>query len=170
MKNVAFTAGLLVAGLMFTAQASAREGHALVQTVSGEAKMTVDGKKWVPLQVGALLKTGTTVKTSAEGRTDLFLGLNGSMLRLVGGTELTFNRLNIEESPIEPIAQTEMILKSGRAIGNVRKLPMGSSYVINTPKGVAKVKGTVYDINAEGELSWSPARSSTPTKPMARKY
>ena len=32
MKNVAFTAGLLVAGLMFTAQASAREGHALVQT------------------------------------------------------------------------------------------------------------------------------------------
>lgn len=152
MKNVAFTAGLLVAGLMFTAQASAREGHALVQTVSGEAKMTVDGKKWVPLQVGALLKTGTTVKTSAEGRTDLFLGLNGSMLRLVGGTELTFSRLNIEESPIEPIAQTEMILKSGRAIGNVRKLPMGSSYVINTPKGVAKVKGTVYDINAEGEL------------------
>ena len=45
MKNVAFTAGLLVAGLMFTSQASAREGHALVQTVSGEAKMTVDGKK-----------------------------------------------------------------------------------------------------------------------------
>ena len=152
MKNVAFTAGLLVAGLMFTAHASAREGHALVQTVSGEAKMTVDGKKWVPLQVGALLETGTTVKTGAEGRTDLFLGLNGSMLRLVGGTELTFSRLNIEESPIEPIAQTEMILKSGRAIGNVRKLPMGSSYVIKTPKGVAKVKGTVYDINAEGEL------------------
>jgi len=29
---------------------------------------------------------------------------------------------------------------------------MGSSYVIKTPKGVAKVKGTVYDINAEGEL------------------
>ncbi|MBV59515.1 MAG: hypothetical protein CMO58_07980, partial [Verrucomicrobiales bacterium] len=152
MKNVAFTAGLLVAGLMFTAQASTREGHALVQTVSGEAKMTVDGKKWVPLQVGALLETGTTVKTGAEGRTDLFLGLNGSMLRLVGGTELTFSRLNIEESPIEPIAQTEMILKSGRAIGNVRKLTMGSSYVIKTPKGVAKVKGTVYDINAEGEL------------------
>ena len=110
---------------MFTAQANAREGQALVQTVSGEAKMTVDGKKWVPLQVGALLKTGTTVKTGAEGRTDLFLGLNGSMLRLVGDTELTFSRLTIEESPIEPIAQTEMILKSGRAIGNVRKLPMG---------------------------------------------
>ena len=37
-------------------------------------------------------------------------------------------------------------------IGNVRKLPMGSSYVIKTPKGLAKVKGTVYDINANGEL------------------
>ena len=139
MKNVSITAGLLAAGLMFAAQANAREGHALVQTVSGKASMSVDGKKWIPLQVGALLKTGTTVKTSAEGRTDLFLGLNGSMLRLVGGTELTFSRLNIEESPIEPIAQTEMILKSGRAIGNVRKLPIGSSYVMKTPKGEANV-------------------------------
>ena len=152
MKNASITAGLLAAGLMFAAQANARDGHALVQTVSGEASMSVDGKKWVPLQVGALLKTGATVKTGAEGRTDLFLGLNGSMLRLVGGTEMTFSRLNIEESPIEPIAQTEMILKSGRAIGNVRKLPLGSSYVIKTPKGEANVKGTVYDINADGEL------------------
>ena len=56
------------------------------------------------------------------------------------------------ESPIEPIAQTEMELIRGRVIGNVRKLPMGSSYVIKTPKGEAKVKGTVYDINADGEL------------------
>ncbi|GIT06026.1 MAG: hypothetical protein CM1200mP29_14370 [Verrucomicrobiota bacterium] len=34
-----------------------------------------------------------------------------------------------------------MELRSGRVIGNVRKLPMGSSYVIKTPKGMAKVKG-----------------------------
>jgi len=152
MKNVAFTAVLLSAGLLSAAQAETRQGNALVQTVHGEAKMTVDGKNWIPLQVGSLLKTGTTVKTGTAGRTDLFLGINGSMLRLVGGTELTFSRLAIKESPIEPIAQTEMILKSGRAIGSVRKLPMGSSYVIKTPKGEAKVKGTVYDINAEGEL------------------
>ena len=74
MKNASITSGLLAAGLLFAAQANAREGHALVQTVSGKATMSVDGKKWVPLQVGALLNTGATVKTSAEGRTDLFLG------------------------------------------------------------------------------------------------
>ena len=74
------------------------------------------------------------------------------MLRLAANSELKFNRLAIMESPIEPIAQTEMELIRGRVIGNVRKLPMGSSYVIKTPKGEAKVKGTVYDINADGEL------------------
>ena len=114
--------------------------------------MLANGAKWLPLQTGEMLKTGAVVKTGAKSQADLFLGINGSMLRLAANTELKFNRLAIEESPIESIAQTEMELISGRVIGNVRKLPMGSSYVIKTPKGVAKVKGTVYDINADGEL------------------
>lgn len=114
--------------------------------------MLANGGKWLPLQTGEMLKTGAVVKTGAKSQADLFLGINGSMLRLAANTELKFTRLAIEQSPIEPIAQTEMELISGRVIGNVRKLPMGSSYVIKTPKGVAKVKGTVYDINADGEL------------------
>jgi hypothetical protein len=114
--------------------------------------MLANGGKWLPLQTGEMLKSGAVVKTGAKSRADLFLGINGSMLRLDANTELKFTRLAIEQSPIEPIAQTEMELISGRVIGNVRKLPMGSSYVIKTPKGVAKVKGTVYDINADGEL------------------
>ena len=145
-------AGLLAAGFLSTAQAETRDGQALVQAVSGEATMLVDGGKWLPLQTGQLLKTGAVVKTGAKSRADLFLGVNGSLLRLAADTELKFNRLTVEISPIEPIAKTEMELRSGRVIGNVRKLPMGSSYVIKTPMGEADVKGTVYDINANGEL------------------
>ena len=151
MKRVSFTAGLVVAGLLFAAQANARDGQALVQSISGEVKL-LDGSKWLPLQTGQLLKTGAVVKTGAKSRADLFLGVNGSMLRLAANTELKFSRLAVEISPIEPIAKTEMELRSGRVIGNVRKLPMGSSYVIKTPVGVADIKGTVYDINANGEL------------------
>ncbi len=114
--------------------------------------MLANGGKWLPLQTGEMLKSGAVVKTGAKSRADLFLGINGSMLRLAANTELKFTRLAIEESPIESIAQTEMELISGRVIGNVRKLPMGSSYVIKTPMGVADIKGTVYDINADGEL------------------
>ena len=144
--------GLSAAGLLSSAEANTRDGQALVQTVSGEAKFSVDGDKWLPLQTGQLLKTGAVVKTGAKARADLFLGINGSLLRLDANTELKFNRLAIKVSPIEHMAETEMELRSGRVIGNVRKLPMGSSYVLNTPKGVADVKGTVYDINADGEL------------------
>jgi hypothetical protein len=152
MKRVSYTAGLVVAGLLFAAQANAREGQALVQSISGEVTMLANGGKWLPLQTGEMLKSGAVVKTGAKSRVDLFLGINGSMLRLAANTELKFTRLAIEESPIESIAQTEMELISGRVIGNVRKLPMGSSYVIKTPMGVADIKGTVYDINADGEL------------------
>ena len=152
MKRVSFVVGLIAAGLLSSAEANTRDGQALVQTVSGEAKFSVDGDKWLPLQTGQLLKTGAVVKTGAKARADLFLGINGSLLRLDADTELKFNRLAIKVSPIEHMAETEMELRSGRVIGNVRKLPMGSSYVLNTPKGVADVKGTVYDINADGEL------------------
>lgn len=145
-------AGLIAAGLLSSAEANTRDGQALVQTVSGEAKFSVDGDKWLPLQTGQLLKTGAVVKTGAKARADLFLGINGSLLRLDANTELKFSRLAIKVSPIEHMAETEMELRSGRVIGNVRKLPMGSSYVLKTPKGVADVKGTVYDINADGEL------------------
>ena len=153
MKRVSYTAGLVVAGLLFAAQANAREGRALVQSISGDAKtLSMDGSKWLPLQTGQLIKSGAVVKTGVKSQADLFLGINGSMLRLAANTELRFTRLTVEISAIEPIAKTEMELISGRVIGNVRKLPMGSSYVIKTPKGVAKVKGTVYDINADGKL------------------
>jgi len=144
--------GLVAAGLLSSAEANTRDGQALVQTVSGEAKFSLDGDKWLPLQTGQLIKTGAVVKTGAKARADLFLGINGSLLRLDANTELKFNRLAIKVSPIEHMAETEMELRSGRVIGNVRKLPMGSSYVLKTPKGVADVKGTVYDINADGEL------------------
>ena len=148
MKRVSYTAGLVVAGLLFAAQANAREGRALVQSISGDAKtLSMDGSKWLPLQTGQLLKSGAVVKTGVKSQADLFLGINGSMLRLAANTELIFTRLTVEISAIEPIAKTEMELISGRVIGNVRKLPMGSSYVIKTPMGVAKVKGTVYDLS-----------------------
>ena len=152
MKRVSFIVGLIATGLLFTAQANTRDGQALVQAVNGEATVSLDGSKWLPLQAGQLLKTGAVVKTGADSRADLFLGINGSLLRLTADTELKFNKLAVKISPIEPIAVTEMELRRGRVIGNVRKLPMGSKYLLKTPKGEADVKGTVYDINADGEL------------------
>ena len=77
MKRVSFTAGLLVAGLLFTAQANAREGQALVQSISGEVTMLVDGGNWLPMQTGEMLKSGTVVKTGANSQADCFLGSTG---------------------------------------------------------------------------------------------
>ena len=77
MKRVSFTAGLLVAGLLFTAQANAREGQALVQSISGEVTMLVDGGNWLPMQTGEMLKSGTVVKTGANRKPICFWGSTG---------------------------------------------------------------------------------------------
>ena len=66
MKRVSYTAGLVVAGLLFAAQANAREGQALVQSISGEVTMLANGGKWLLLQTGYMLKTGAGVKNGAK--------------------------------------------------------------------------------------------------------
>ena len=87
MKNLFFTAVLMSAGFLFTSQAEAREGSAMVRTVSGEATMSIDGKNWSPLKVGTVLRTGATVKTSKDAQADLFLGLNGIVVKSHGGAD-----------------------------------------------------------------------------------
>ena len=86
MKRVSFTAGLVVAGLLFAAPANAREGQALVQSISGEVTKLANGGKWLPIHTGEMLKTGAVVKTGANSPADLYLGINGSMMRLVAHT------------------------------------------------------------------------------------
>src|SRR5207302_657843 len=41
-------------------------------------------------------------------------------------------------------------LRSGRVLGNVRKMAAASKYEVKTPHGVAGIRGTEYDIRADG--------------------
>ncbi|MBI4327421.1 MAG: FecR domain-containing protein, partial [Chloroflexi bacterium] len=153
MKQVGFFANLMAYGVALLAvfamaSAQAAAGKAVVRTVRGTAQYT-EGTKSGPLKVGLTLKSGAVVTTAANSQVDLFLGENGPVVRINQASTLALDKLTFEQTGIDTVIETEMNLKSGEILGNVKKLAKASTYEVKTPMGVAGIRGTQYNINAD---------------------
>lgn len=50
----------------------------------------------------------------------------------------------------ETVTETQLDLKAGRITGSVKKMSAASKYEVKLPNGVAGIRGTTYDISADG--------------------
>src|SRR5439155_16866129 len=48
------------------------------------------------------------------------------------------------------VTETQLDLKAGRITSNVKRMSAASKYEVKIPNGVAGIRGTIYDITAEG--------------------
>lgn len=136
-----------------------------------------------PLKVGAILKPGTVVQTAADSYVDVVLNnanataastssanpalMNASSsgggrnhpkveqdaIRIFENSVLGFDKLTITQTGADRITETQLDLKHGRIFGTVRKLSAASKYEIKIPTGVAGIRGTIFLLSADGELS-----------------
>lgn len=127
-----------------TATAQVNPGKAVVRSITGSATYT-DGLGFEqPLALGTVLKEGQTVKTGADGNVDLFLAENGPGVSLNPSSTLKFNKLSTSVSPLGTLIDTQLDLQQGQMYGNVQKLLPGSRYEVNTPQGLAVIRGTEF--------------------------
>lgn len=138
-----------LATMLAVASAQAESGKARVRAVRGSADYS-DGGSWMPLRVGKVLTSGAKIRTQAQTTVDLFLDVNGPVVRVTENTELGLDKLNFDQTGADAVIETQLDLKSGRILGKVNKLASASKYEIKTPVGVAAIKGTEYDISANG--------------------
>ncbi|MDB6024290.1 MAG: FecR protein [Verrucomicrobiales bacterium] len=151
MKQFTTVARLLLClalfSISFQAQAVTKDGKAVVRAVRGtSAKYSSGGGVWVPLKVGTTLQPGSAIQTGAETTVDLFLGQNGPVVRVTPDTTLGFDKLAFSDTGADRVIDTQLNLKSGRILGNVKKLASASRYEIKTPIGVAGIRGTDFDV------------------------
>jgi hypothetical protein len=130
-----------------------KAGRAVVRAIRGSARVAVNGGEWAPLKVNTVLRSGHVIQTSKESNVDLFLGVNGPVVRVTSDTILYIEKLAYKQVGQETVIDTQLNLRSGRILGNVRKLAMDSVYEIKTPAGIAGVQGTEYDISADGRVT-----------------
>jgi hypothetical protein len=146
------TVSAALLALAAVAQAAVEKGVAKVVAVQGAAEVSLDGTSWAPLAKGERLGEGALVRTAPGGAADLDLGRNGSLLRVMPGSTVAFSALTYERTSIETIINTQLELRTGRLMGHVQKLSAASKYEVKTPAVVAGIRGTRYDITAEGKV------------------
>lgn len=146
------TCAVLLGAALLTSTAEAAVGKAVVRAVRGSADYSDGSGSWLPLKVGRVLKPGAIIRTSADSQVDLFLEQNGPVVRVTQSTQLAIERLSYENTGVESVIDTGLDLRSGRILGNVKKMAEASKYEVKTPNGVAGIRGTEYDISADGKV------------------
>jgi hypothetical protein len=136
-----------------SAQAAPQENTAKVRAVRGSANYSTDrGANWKTLKVGASLKQNSVIRTAPGSSVDLFLNENGPTVRVTENTTMGIDRLTIDRTGGDNVIETQLDLRAGRILGNVRPLAAASKYEVKTPQGVAGIRGTKYDISADGTV------------------
>jgi hypothetical protein len=73
-----------------------------------------------------------------------------NVVRLWQNTALGVDKLSTTQTGADPVSETQLDLRMGRISGNVKKMSATSKYEIKLPNGVAGIRGTFFDILAEG--------------------
>ncbi len=73
-----------------------------------------------------------------------------NVVRVWENTALGIDKLTAMSTGADVVTETQLDLKAGRISGNVKKMSAASKYEIKLPNGVAGIRGTTFDITAEG--------------------
>jgi FecR-like protein len=158
-----------------------KQGRAKVIRMKGQARYTTGNSVWQPLRVGDVIKPGAIIQTS-KGKgdfVDLALGDGNGPIASSGSgsgpsvmitpisyqprTEQNFvrvwensllgvDKLTTLDTGADVVSDTQLDLKAGHIFGVVKKMSAASRYEVKIPNGVAGIRGTVYDITADGEV------------------
>ncbi len=73
-----------------------------------------------------------------------------NVVRIWENSALGIDKLATQQTGAEQVSDTQLDLKTGHISGSVKKMSAASKYEVKLPNGVAGIRGTLYDIFAEG--------------------
>ncbi|EEF62853.1 FecR domain-containing protein [Pedosphaera parvula] len=158
-----------------------QEMVAKVVNVKGKARVSTDGKTWQTVAKGDLVKPGSVIQTAGNNSlVDIVLGTKDStgtvgeggaqtishrgsgggadsvgqnVVRVYENSVLAIDKLTLEQIGADEVSDTQLDLRAGQIMGNVKKLSAASKYEIKIPNGVAGIRGTTYLIAASGVVN-----------------
>ncbi|HPI72617.1 MAG TPA: FecR family protein [bacterium] len=131
---------LLLAGLLFTAGRPAAADvteMAFVLKVSGDAKIKTAKQDWAALLKGARIRNGDRIKTGENGLVSLVFIDDKALMKIRANSQVEIRG----ERNAKGIGK-ELAMQIGEAWNKVS--PNGPGFRIETPSGVAAVKGTEF--------------------------
>jgi hypothetical protein len=172
LVNSLVACGVALAMVSTLAAQTMNQVEAKVIRLKGDARYSTGNNVWQPLKVGDTIRPGTVIQTASNSRLDL--GLSGgatpvaagapsrmlsyrasaeqNIVRVWENTLLGVDTLTETHTGADVVTETQLDLKAGHITGTVKKMSAASKYEIKIPTGVAGIRGTVYDITADGVI------------------
>ena len=168
--NSLIACGVALAMASTLAAQSADQSAAKVVRLKGAAQYKIGNGDWRPLKVGDLVRQGTVIQTAGNSRIDFLLGgasavvaapvvsdmityqptAEQNIVRIWENTLMGIDKLTEMQTGADVVTETQLDLKAGHISGSVKKMSAASKYEVKLPIGVAGIRGTVFDITAEG--------------------
>lgn len=76
-----------------------------------------------------------------------------NMIRMYGDTVLAVNKLMTSNTGVDALTDTELDLRQGTILGNVKKLSSASQFVIKMPNAAMAVRGTTFVLSSTGVIT-----------------
>jgi hypothetical protein len=144
--------------------------------VKGMARYASSDNNWHPVRKGDVLKPGTVIQTGPKALVDIQLGereaatapvsynpnstmyapedMRANVVRIFENSALSVDKLAVDRTGAgDEVSDTQLDLRAGQIMGNVKKLSSASKYEVKIPNGVAGIRGTVYMINSAGVIN-----------------
>lgn len=124
-------------------------GKAKVIKTTGPASYSRKGGPFIPLRANTYLLAGDVIRTGDNASVDLSLLKNNGAIQIDANSVLALDQLVFSSAGQEVIHDTQLDLKKGKVYGRVTKMSPQSRYQVKTPRAVAGIRGTAYEINAD---------------------
>lgn len=161
-----------------SSQGAAKSGNVTIASIKGSARYHTGNNVWQPLKVDMVLKAGAVIQTAANSQVDLVFnepqgiaeepevgeftyfprsaiaqsggstGQPGSVVRINADSILAVDKLTITETGVDEVTDTQLDLRAGQIMFNVKKLSSASKFEIKFPNGVAGIRGTAGSLTA----------------------
>ena len=168
--NSLIACGVALTMVSTLAAQSSEQVAAKVMRLKGAAQYKIGNGDWRPIKMGDIVRQGTVIQTAGNSRVDLLLGAAAAVtvrpvvsdiityqptaeqniVRMWDNTLMGIDKLTEVQTGADVVNETQLDLKAGHISGSVKKLSAASKYEVKLPIGVAGIRGTVYDMSAEG--------------------
>ena len=125
----------------------------LVKAISGEARYSTGGGKFIVLSPQTPVGKGDVIKTGVNSHVDIDMGSNVGVVQVPENTTMTIDEATVTRTQVEELTDTQLSVSEGGIYAKVNKLAKGSRFEISTPKGIAGIRGTSIYLTALGQLT-----------------
>jgi hypothetical protein len=180
LLNGLIACGAALALVTTLAAQPADQSAAKVVRISGGARCKVGNNDWQPLKLGDVVRAGTVIQTAAKSRVDIAMDAESAapatavtapeaaaaaasstpvsyqptteqnIVRLWENTLMSVDKMTVVHTGADVVSETQLDLKAGHISGSVKKMSAASKFEVKIPNGVAGIRGTFFDIRAEG--------------------